>query len=203
MSDKNAPTGKHTLVDEGTELTGTIKSTVPIVVIGKIEGDISGPEIHVATNGVVAGNIKVQRLRSDGEVAGVVEAETVQISGRVRDRTVIRARALEVKLSSQGMEVQFGECELQIGDEPDKEAAIAAATSVAAPAPEPAPEPARKPEGGARKPPRPSEAAWDAAHNAEAAAAAAAASAAATAPSPAAADDEPKRKRGTQPPPVG
>jgi cytoskeletal protein CcmA (bactofilin family) len=141
MSDKNSPsglpTGKHTLVEEGTEFKGSMISKCPIVVMGKVEGDVAGPEIHVSATGVIAGNVKVKELRSEGEVAGEVEAEVVRISGRVRDRTVIRARALEVSLSTTkgGMQVVFGECELAVGDEPNKDAAIAAAT---APAPAPA-----------------------------------------------------------------
>ena len=132
MSEKNGiPTGKHTLVEEGTDFKGTMSSSCPIVVMGKVEGDIAGPVIHVTPSGVVSGVVKVKQLRSDGELAGEVEADTVEISGRVRDRTVIRARSLEVSLSVQkgGMQVVFGECELAVGDEPNKEAAIAAATS--------------------------------------------------------------------------
>ena len=130
MSDKNGlPTGKHTLVEEGTEFKGTMSSSCPIVVMGKVEGDVAGPVIHVTPSGVVSGVVKVKQLRSDGELAGEVEADTVEISGRVRDRTVIRARSLEVSLSVQkgGMQVVFGECELAVGDEPSKEAAIAQA----------------------------------------------------------------------------
>jgi len=130
MSDKNGlPTGKHTLVEEGTEFKGTMSSSCPIVVMGKVEGDVAGPVIHITPSGVVAGVVKVKALHSAGELAGEVEAETVQISGRVRDRTVIRARSLEVSLSvtKGGMQVVFGECELAIGDEPNKEAAVAAA----------------------------------------------------------------------------
>jgi len=131
MSDKNGlPSGKHTLVEEGTEFKGTMSSNVPIVVMGKVEGEVSGPIIHVTPSGVVAGNLKVKQLHSAGELAGEVEAETVQISGRVRDKTVIRAKSLDVSLNVQkgGMQVVFGECELAIGDEPNKDAAIAAAT---------------------------------------------------------------------------
>ena len=130
MSEKNGlPTGKHTLVEEGTEFKGTMSSSCPIVVMGKVEGDVAGPVIHVTPSGVVSGVVKVKQLRSDGELAGEVEADTVEISGRVRDRTVIRARSLEVSLSVQkgGMQVVFGECELAVGDEPNKEAAVAAA----------------------------------------------------------------------------
>src|SRR5947209_6890283 len=130
MSEKNGiPTGKHTLVEEGTEFKGTMSSSCPIVVMGKVEGDVAGPVIHVTPSGVVAGVVKVKSLHSAGELAGEVEAETVQISGRVRDRTVIRARSLQVSLNVQkgGMQVVFGECERAIGDEPNKEAAVAAA----------------------------------------------------------------------------
>jgi cytoskeletal protein CcmA (bactofilin family) len=138
MSDKHGlPTGKHTLVEEGTEFKGTMSSSCPIVVMGKVEGDVAGPVIHVTPSGVVAGVVKVKDLHSAGELAGEVEAETVQISGRVRDRTVIRARSLEVSLSvtKGGMQVVFGECELAIGDEPNKEAAVSAALAPPATAP--------------------------------------------------------------------
>jgi cytoskeletal protein CcmA (bactofilin family) len=143
------PSGKHTLIEEGTEFKGSLSSKCPIVVVGKIEGDVAGPVIHIASSGVVAGKVKVKELRSDGELAGEVEAEDVKIAGTVRDKTVIRARSLEVTLShKKGMEVVFGECELAIGDEPDKEAAIAAALASHEKHPEPvktAPEPAEPP----------------------------------------------------------
>ena len=200
MSDKTTVTGKHTLVEEGTELKGTMTSNCPIVVMGKVEGDIAGPIIHVTPTGVVAGKVKVTELRSDGELAGEVEAETVRISGRVRDRTVIRARSIEVSLSSdKGMEVVFGECELAIGDEPDKEAAIAAALAPAATIPlaaATAPSPATEVSAKSAKPTRrkgASEASWT-----EAAATSTPTSTPAVEPE----EDGAPRRRGTQPPPL-
>jgi cytoskeletal protein CcmA (bactofilin family) len=143
MSEKTGlPSGKHTLVEEGTEFKGTMSSNCPIVVMGKVEGDITGPVIHVTPSGIVAGVVKVKELHSAGELAGEVEADTVQISGKVRDKTVIRARSLDVSLNTTkgGMQVVFGECELAIGAEPNKEAAVAAAlASPAAEATKPAP----------------------------------------------------------------
>jgi cytoskeletal protein CcmA (bactofilin family) len=140
-------TEKRTLVEEGTEFKGTLSSKCPIDVVGKVEGDISGPSIHVAATGTIAGIVKVKDLHSEGELAGEVDAETVHLSGRVRSNTVIRASSLEVQLSrSEGkMEVMFGECQIEVGAEPNKEAAIAAAlaspvaaaTPVAAAPPEP------------------------------------------------------------------
>jgi len=175
MSDKSGlPTGKHTLVEEGTEFKGTMSSSCPIVVMGKVEGDVAGPVIHVTPSGIVAGVVKVKDLHSAGELAGEVEAETVQVSGRVRDRTVIRARSLEVSLNVQkgGMQVVFGECELAIGDEPNKEAAVAAAIAPPAAA---AAAPADGKQAGGK--------------------------AAAAAPAAESEDAASKRRRGTQPPP--
>jgi cytoskeletal protein CcmA (bactofilin family) len=143
---------KRTLIEEGTELKGTMSSRCPIVVMGKLEGELSGPSMEISPTGVVAGTVVVDELRSEGEVAGEVTADTVHLSGRVRDNTVIRAQTLEVRTrADRGMEVVFGICELAVGDEPDKAAAIAAASQPPRPAPtaaspppieEPAPAPA-------------------------------------------------------------
>src|SRR5262245_49985945 len=140
MSDNQGlPTGKHTLVEEGTEFTGKLSSNCPIVVMGKVAGEVAGPVIHVTKSGSVAGTVKVKELHSTGEIAGDINAEAVRISGRVRDKTVIRAKSIDVNLTADGgtMQVVFGECELQVGDEPNKDAAISAAQR-AKPAAEPA-----------------------------------------------------------------
>jgi cytoskeletal protein CcmA (bactofilin family) len=69
MSDKNGlPSGKHTLIEEGTEFKGSLSSNCPIVVVGKIEGDVTGPMIHVAASGVRR-QVSVKQLRSEGELA--------------------------------------------------------------------------------------------------------------------------------------
>src|SRR5215216_3131579 len=194
MSDKNGlPSGKHTLVEEGTEFKGTLSSKCPIVVMGKVEGEIAGPIIHVTASGVMAGNVKVKELRSEGEVAGEVEAEAVRISGKVRDGTKIRARTLEVSLTAGkgGMEVLFGDCELAVGDEPNKDAAITAATTGATtgattPADPAKPEPPKPPVLGANRRRGPAES-WDDGKTSE---------------QPATEDEAKRRNRGTQPPPA-
>jgi cytoskeletal protein CcmA (bactofilin family) len=121
MSDSK--TGKRTLVEEGTAVTGSMASSCPIVVMGKIDGEVSGPSMEIAESGVVSGKIKVTEFSSRGEVAGELQADIVQLAGKVRDETVIRAKSLEV-ISTPGATLQFGECELSIGDEPDKRRAI-------------------------------------------------------------------------------
>jgi hypothetical protein len=75
--------------------------------------------------------VKAGQFASHGEMFGEIEAESVELSGKVRDGTVIRARSLDIKVKGQGPRepIQFGDCELFIGDEPDKAAAIARASA--------------------------------------------------------------------------
>lgn len=123
--------GKQTLIEEGTDFKGSFSSDCPIIVKGKISGDISGPSLTVSSTGAVAGSVKVKEMRSEGEISGEYEADIVQLSGKIKDKTVIRAKSLEVKLASETgrVEVVFGECELAVGDMPSKEEAVEAAVS--------------------------------------------------------------------------
>ncbi len=113
---------KKTLIEEGTEFKGTLTSSCAIVVMGKVEGEMKGPSVEVTETGVLSGKAKVTELRSRGELSGEFDAEVVELSGRVRDKTVIRAKSLEVKLSSETgkLQVMFGECELSVGNPPPK-----------------------------------------------------------------------------------
>ena len=115
----DAGTNKQTLIEEGTSLKGTLSSSCPIMVRGRVDGELETPALAVSPTGSVHGKVKVGELRSEGELAGEVDADTVSLSGSIKDNTVIRAKTLEVKLQSEGkMQVMFGECELSVGDAP-------------------------------------------------------------------------------------
>ncbi len=111
---------KQTLVEEGTQFKGSLTSSCPVIVRGRIEGDVETPSLTVSASGSVHGKAKVGAVISEGEIAGEFDAETVQLSGKVNDDTVIQAKTLEVKLSAQQgkMQVVFGNTELNVGDEP-------------------------------------------------------------------------------------
>jgi cytoskeletal protein CcmA (bactofilin family) len=116
--------GKKTLVEEGTQFKGSLTSDCPIEVKGRVEGDLTAPALSVSASGAVHGKVKVGEMKSQGELAGEFDADVVQLSGTVKDNTVIRARSLEVKLvpANGKMQVIFGECELEVGSEqPAKE----------------------------------------------------------------------------------
>jgi cytoskeletal protein CcmA (bactofilin family) len=111
---------QRTLVEEGTELRGTLKSKCPVVVNGSIDGEITAPSLTITRSGTVLGSVKAERLRSEGTLAGNIDAQDVFLSGTVRDNTVLKAKTLEVKLTSERgkLEVTFGECVLDVGEEP-------------------------------------------------------------------------------------
>ena len=120
MNTRNSGEQKQTTVEEGTEFKGTLSSTCPVVVRGVLDGEIKAPSLSVAATGTVVGNVRAQRIQSEGVLAGNVDADEVSLSGNVRSNTVIRAKTLEVKLSRDNgkLEVTFGECILEVGDEP-------------------------------------------------------------------------------------
>src|SRR5690349_18391900 len=90
---------RETVVEEGTDLKGALSSKCPILVRGKIEGNVTAPSLRVSVTGAVHGTVKVGEIESEGELSGEFEADLIRLSGRVKDKTVLRAKSLEVKLS--------------------------------------------------------------------------------------------------------
>jgi cytoskeletal protein CcmA (bactofilin family) len=111
---------KRTILEDGTEFDGSIKSKCPITVSGILRGEVSAPSLTVTQSGSVHGQVKVSQLKSQGEISGEIDAETVELSGRVSDQTTIRATTLEVMLNQNQtggkLQVTFGNCELQVGE---------------------------------------------------------------------------------------
>lgn len=130
-----AKTPKQTLIEEGTEFKGTLKSSCPVVINGAIDGEVDAPEITVARAGTVAGSLKATKVRSQGTLSGKVEASDVFLSGVVRSNTSIKAKRLEVKLGSDSaqIEVNFGECSLEVGDAEPVSTGPSTKTETAAP----------------------------------------------------------------------
>jgi len=109
------PAVPTTLVEEGTEFKGSFSSTCPIEVKGRVEGDLAAPSLRVALSGAVHGKVKVGELRSQGEIAGEFDADVANLSGVVKDKTILRARSLEMSLAPIGkrLQVVFGETGLE------------------------------------------------------------------------------------------
>jgi cytoskeletal protein CcmA (bactofilin family) len=114
---------KQTVVENGTEIEGIVRSECAIVVSGNLKGEVSAPDLTVTTQGSVHGKVKVSRLKAEGSLAGEIDAESVELSGSISDDTIIRATTLEVKLNQvagRKLEVSFGNCELHVGEPASK-----------------------------------------------------------------------------------
>jgi len=133
-TDKSEAQSKQTTVEEGTQFKGTLNSTCQVMVRGVVDGDLTAPSVIISETGTVTGNVKAECIRSEGVLAGRVDAEDVYLSGSVRSDTVIRAKSLEVKLKSsrEKLEITFGECILDVGDDPSAETTDSSRTQTAA-----------------------------------------------------------------------
>ena len=122
--DKTEADLKQTTVEDGTQFKGTLQSTCRVLVRGVVDGELNAPVVVVAESGSVLGSVKAQSLQSAGVLSGRIDVDDVVLSGSVKSDTVIRAKTLEVKLQ-QGdagkIEVRFGECLLEVGDDPGLE----------------------------------------------------------------------------------
>ncbi|MGH9908798.1 MAG: bactofilin family protein [Pyrinomonadaceae bacterium] len=110
---------KQTIVENGTEFEGVVRSQCAITVSGQLKGQISAPSLTLTRDGSVHGKVKVAQLKSEGSLGGEIDADSVELSGSISDKTVIRATTLEVKLNQSAdskLQVSFGNCELQVGD---------------------------------------------------------------------------------------
>lgn len=119
------PAERKTIIEDGTTFKGTLSANCAVVVRGRVEGEIKGPSLDVAESGAIDGQVNVTELRSRGELTGSFEADDVILCGRVRDKTVIIAKTLEVAPPRSGaLAVELFDCELQIGEVPAKETAL-------------------------------------------------------------------------------
>lgn len=101
---------KKTIVEEGTELRGSMTATCPIVVQGSVEGEVTGPSIEVSATGKIAGKTTTGTLSSKGRIAGEIDVDVAQLSGTVAPKTVVKAATLDLKLShpTGKFELRFG-----------------------------------------------------------------------------------------------
>ena len=67
------------IISEGSEFKGNIKTSGEIQIDGVINGNIRAKQIVVGVNGIVRGNITAKFLRICGKTEGEIRAETLEI----------------------------------------------------------------------------------------------------------------------------
>jgi cytoskeletal protein CcmA (bactofilin family) len=145
---------KRTIVEEGTKIKGDLESACPVVVHGRVEGAVQAPSLTVSKSGVVEGTAQVGTIECEGELAGEFDADRIELSGTVKDSTIIRAETIEMKLTSKGGKKQLVFGDVQDADQP----ANLKTQSTSTPNEPPAPKPSEPPPSKRRVNGRPSEA---------------------------------------------
>ena len=108
MASINSPVQeKRTIVEEGTILKGSLESSCPVMVRGRIEGDVQAPSMTVSATGTVEGKVRVAIIECDGQLAGEIDADRIELAGSVKSNTVIRATTIEMKLADKGGKKQI------------------------------------------------------------------------------------------------
>jgi cytoskeletal protein CcmA (bactofilin family) len=108
---ESRPAEPATIVQEGTDFRGNFTSTCPIVVNGRIQGDVKAPTVTVTSSGVLQGNVEAKTIACRGSVAGVLEADTIELSGDIAQNTIVRAQRLRLNIESTSgrIELAFGQ----------------------------------------------------------------------------------------------
>jgi len=109
---------KRTIVEEGTRLKGELESDCPVVVNGRVAGSVQAPALTVSATGVVDGTARVGTIQCQGELAGEFDADRVELSGTVKDGTIIRAETIEMKLTAKDGKKQLVFGDVQPTDQP-------------------------------------------------------------------------------------
>ena len=125
-----------------------------MVVHGRVEGAVQAPSLTVSKSGVVEGTAQVGTIECEGELAGEFDADRIELSGTVKDSTIIRAETIEMKLTSKDGKKQLVFGDVQDADQP---ADLKTKSTTTADEP-PAPKPSEPPPSKRRVNGRPSEA---------------------------------------------
>jgi cytoskeletal protein CcmA (bactofilin family) len=89
-----------TIVEEGTRFRGEFASRHPVIVHGRVEGDVKAPTVTVMPSGTLQGKIEAKTISSTGSVGGVLEADSIELTGAIAQDTVVRAQRLSLDVES-------------------------------------------------------------------------------------------------------
>jgi cytoskeletal protein CcmA (bactofilin family) len=89
-----------TVVEEGSDFQGDFTSRCPIIVNGRIAGNVKAPTVTVTATGSLEGKIEAKTISCNGSVAGVLEADAIALTGAIARDTIVRAQRLNLDVES-------------------------------------------------------------------------------------------------------
>ena len=67
-------------ISKDMRITGSISASKLIIILGQLDGNIDATSVHIASTGVVNGDIKTDNLIIDGTVTGTIVTEHLHLS---------------------------------------------------------------------------------------------------------------------------
>ena len=83
-------------ISEDVRITGSISASKPVIMSGHLDGNVDAVSIHIASTGVVNGDIKADNLKIDGKVMGNIVAERLHLSASGHLRGEVRCKSVVV-----------------------------------------------------------------------------------------------------------
>jgi cytoskeletal protein CcmA (bactofilin family) len=85
IEDRDAPSTQNCSIGPGIEIVGNVFATRPLVISGRIRGDIVAPEVDIRHGGRVQGNVEADRLTVVGTLVGTARVRLLELreSGRL------------------------------------------------------------------------------------------------------------------------
>jgi cytoskeletal protein CcmA (bactofilin family) len=102
-TDPNRPGSRAeptTIIEEGTLFRGEFTSRGPVLVNGRLEGDVKAPAVTVTTSGALHGKVEAKTISCRGSVSGVLEADAIELTGAIARDTIVRAQRLNLDVES-------------------------------------------------------------------------------------------------------
>jgi len=93
---KPVPRAEGSQIGEEMRITGSISATEPIILLGKIDGNIDAGVVHIRSTAMVNGDINAENVTIDGTVHGIVTADAVHLSASAILNGEVRSKGLKI-----------------------------------------------------------------------------------------------------------
>ena len=93
---KSTPQADQSHISDEVRITGVISASKPLILLGKIDGNIDAVSVHIKSTATVNGDINALEVTVDGVVSGIVTADKVHLSASAILNGEVRSKGIEI-----------------------------------------------------------------------------------------------------------
>lgn len=91
----------NSIISSDVTIEGNIKGKGSIRIDGNVNGNIQFDDVHIASSGVVRGDIGAKRFINEGQFNGNVTAEDTELKVNSRNTIKLTTKSLRVEVSAE------------------------------------------------------------------------------------------------------